>query len=73
MQPRKVAMPEWGYMVDPDQLIREMLALKASLEDFAKRMDRVEDVLFKDEAHRIDYSGHPGCGGHPRGMHIQCA
>lgn len=47
MRPRKAAMPEWGYMIDPDQLIKEMLALKASLEDFSKRMDRVEDSLFK--------------------------
>lgn len=63
MQPRKVAMPEWGYMVDPDQLIRELLALKASLEDFAKRMDRVENALFKDQARRLDYCGHPDCHG----------
>jgi hypothetical protein len=56
-------MPEWGYMVDPDQLIKEMLALKISLEDFSKRMEKVESVLF-NKPPRIIYCGHPGCGGH---------
>lgn len=73
MLSRKVAMPEWGYMVDPDLLIKELLDLKVKLEDFSKRMDRVESALFKDEAHRVDYCGHPGCIGHPRGMQVQCA
>ena len=68
MQPRKVAMVNWGTMIDPDQLIKELLDLKASLEDFSKRMDRVEDVLFKNQAHRVDYCGHPGCTGHPRSV-----
>ena len=68
MRPRKVAMPEWGTMIDPDHLIREMLALKASLEDFSKRMDRVEDALFKDQADSCTYCGHPRCTGHTRSV-----
>lgn len=58
----------WENKINPDELIKEMLALKASLEEFAKRMDRVEDVLFKDQAHRVHYCGHVGCTGHTDGM-----
>jgi hypothetical protein len=53
-------MPEWGTMIDPDQLVKEMLALKASLEDFAKRMDRVESVLF-DQAQEPSRCADPSC------------
>lgn len=68
MQPRKVAMPNWGNMVDPDQLIKEMLALKASLEDFAERMDRVEDALFKNQAHSCADCGYFRCDDHSRSV-----
>lgn len=56
-------MPEWGYMVDVDLLIREMLALKASLEDFSKRMEKVENELF-DNRPVVALCGHSGCTGH---------
>lgn len=64
MRPRKVAMPEWGTMVDPEQLIRELLDLKLKLEDFAKRMERVEDALFEGNKSPLAHCGYPGCPGH---------
>lgn len=53
----------WASRIDPDELIKEMLALKASLEDFANRMERVERVLFENQTHRTYRCGTPGCDG----------
>lgn len=47
-------------MIDPDQLIKEMLDLKVKLEDFAERMERVESVLF-DQAQESATCGSPSC------------
>ena len=53
-------MPEWGAMIDPDQLIKEMLDLKVKLEDFSKRMERVESVLF-NQAQELPRCSDPNC------------
>ena len=57
-------MPEWGNMIDPDHLVKEMLALKSSLEDFSKRMEKVEDVLFANQGASCYYCADPDCTGH---------
>ena len=57
-------MPEWGAMIDPDQLIKEMLDLKVKLEDFSKRMERVESALFIEASARCIDCGYYRCDDH---------